>query len=303
MECTILLTYWLASCSVRSAALRESMLLNGLPGRRQEKGAKKPGTEKFKYAVYKEKPMERASTGVRGFDDLIQGGFPKNSDNVICGPPGSGKTIFGLQFLYHGCMQNEPGVYVSVEEDSQKLIEQANQFSWDLAKLQHEKKLCFVKVPVDTVDTDLLKLISDAVDSMHAERLVIDSLSILGLNWRMYNLPIKTEYSGGFGSPRKESSLVPGFEMQQFIYLLLNYLSEWKITTVCLSDSDQGRTITRDSVSEYICDGLIRLDVREFGKTVVRTVEVKKMRSTRVNPGVHTLDFTNNGLEISEFKW
>jgi circadian clock protein KaiC len=249
--------------------------------------------------------MNRTATGVKGFDELIQAGFPQNCDVVVCGPPGSGKTIFGLQFIYHGAMMNEPGVYVTLEQDPAKLCEQAQQFNWNFEELQKQKKVMFVRVPVDTMDTDILGIISEALQSIGAKRLVIDSLSILALNSRMYTLPIKLQFGEGvgLGAKHKEGIGTPGTETQQFIYLFMNYLSDWKVTAVCLSDADQGKTMTRDSVSEYVCDGLVRLDVREFGKTVVRTIEVKKMRNTRVTPGLHALEFTNEGLEVSEFKW
>jgi circadian clock protein KaiC len=249
--------------------------------------------------------MTRVTSGVKGFDELVNGGFPKHSDMVICGPPGSGKTIFGLEYIYQGAKLNEHGVYVTLEADVAKLREQAQQFSWNFKELEDQKKVVFVKVPVDTMDTDILAIISDAIQSIAAQRLVIDSLSILALNSRMYSLPIKLQFGGPveFGPSRKEGIMAPSTETQQFIYLFLNYLSQWQVTTVCLTDADEGKTLTRDTVSEYICDGLIRLDVREFGKTVVRTIEVKKMRNTRVTPGVHALEFTPEGLEVSEFKW
>ncbi len=62
------------------------------------------------------KMIERVPTGVQGLDDLIEGGFPKNSIVIISGEPGTGKTTFALQFIYEGVKKGEPGVFITFEE-------------------------------------------------------------------------------------------------------------------------------------------------------------------------------------------
>ena len=60
--------------------------------------------------------MERVKTGIPGFDDLVQGGFPKGASILVSGGTGSGKSIFAMQFIYNGAKQfNEPGLYVTLE--------------------------------------------------------------------------------------------------------------------------------------------------------------------------------------------
>ena len=77
--------------------------------------------------------LERASSGLPGLDDLIEGGFPANRVILVRGQAGTGKTTLGLQFLMEGVERREPGVLVSVDQKPQHVIEEAAQFGWDLA--------------------------------------------------------------------------------------------------------------------------------------------------------------------------
>ena len=77
----------------------------------------------------KEKKLIRVKTGIKGFDELIEGGFPKNSSILVCGGPGCGKTIFASEFIYNGAKKyNEKGMYVSFEQNSDSIKNQARQF-------------------------------------------------------------------------------------------------------------------------------------------------------------------------------
>ena len=57
--------------------------------------------------------MDRVATGVAGFDGLVQGGLPAGSNILLTGRPGTGKTIFALQYLYNGALKGENGIYIS----------------------------------------------------------------------------------------------------------------------------------------------------------------------------------------------
>ena len=79
--------------------------------------------------------VRRIRTGIKGFDKLIQGGFPEASTILLTGSPGTGKTIFGLQFLYNGAARfRDKGLYVTFEQTERALLEQANLFGWNLEK-------------------------------------------------------------------------------------------------------------------------------------------------------------------------
>ena len=73
----------------------------------------------------------RISSGVPGLDPLVQGGFKRNSVNLIAGEPGSGKTIFGMHFLMDGCKKGECGIYITFEEKKGKMYDDMLSIGWD----------------------------------------------------------------------------------------------------------------------------------------------------------------------------
>ena len=71
-------------------------------------------------------PQPKALTGIAGFDEITNGGLPRGRTTLLVGGPGSGKTIFGLQFLAHGARAgDEPGVFVAFEETSARILSNA----------------------------------------------------------------------------------------------------------------------------------------------------------------------------------
>ncbi|MBS3065685.1 hypothetical protein J4229_01425 [Candidatus Pacearchaeota archaeon] len=80
---------------------------------------------------------ERIPTGIKGFDELVQGGFPRNSSVLICGGPGTGKTIFGMEYIINGATKyKEKGLYITFEQRAESLRGQALQFGWNISKLE-----------------------------------------------------------------------------------------------------------------------------------------------------------------------
>ena len=74
----------------------------------------------------------RVSSGISGFDDLLYGGFPKGRSYLIAGEPGTGKTLFTLQFLLDGVKNGENGIYISVDEKPHHVIADARAMGWNL---------------------------------------------------------------------------------------------------------------------------------------------------------------------------
>ena len=82
----------------------------------------------------------KAQTGIMGFDEITGGGLPRSRTTLLAGGPGTGKTIFALQFLVHGVREyKEPGIFVAFEETSERIIGNAEGFGWELAQLRRNK--------------------------------------------------------------------------------------------------------------------------------------------------------------------
>jgi circadian clock protein KaiC len=129
----------------------------------------------------------KAPTGIAGFDEITGGGLPHDRTTLLVGGPGSGKTVFALQFLTHGAGHcREPGIFVAFEEASHRIVANAASFGWNLAELQ-PKKLFFLDVQptpdlVQSGTFDLsgmLAALGAQVRKMGARRIVLDALDVV----------------------------------------------------------------------------------------------------------------------------
>ena len=131
--------------------------------------------------------FRKSPTGILGFDEITGGGLPRGRTTLLVGGPGSGKTIFALQFLVHGAQQeNEPGIFVAFEETSDRIMSNFEGFGWGLSAL-HPGKLFFLDAQpatdfVQSGDFDLggmLAALEVQAHEMGARRIVFDALDIV----------------------------------------------------------------------------------------------------------------------------
>ncbi|MCI4438803.1 KaiC domain-containing protein, partial [archaeon] len=85
--------------------------------------------------------IERLSTGIKEFDELIEGGIPRGFFVAITGEPGTGKTIFCIHFTNEGIKVGDKCIYVTTEESKESIVRQAAQFGFNFEKAINEKKL------------------------------------------------------------------------------------------------------------------------------------------------------------------
>lgn len=236
--------------------------------------------------------IERVKTGVPGFDELIEGGIPKGFNVLVTGGPGTGKTIFGLQYLYNGATNGENGVYVSLESSTDGLKNQAAQFGWDFGKLETEGKIIILHIPMDIIKLDLFAAINSAVEKIGAKRIVFDSLDSLAINIDMFTIPVA--YVGS-----KNRITYTGRSRKRITYLVINELSKIKTTNMIITASSQDdKQITIDGVSEYASDGVIILKSLALGETTNKTLEIKKVRNTKIEGGIKSYEIEQNGFTL-----
>ena len=129
----------------------------------------------------------KAPTGIAGFDHITRGGLPRGRTTLLLGGPGSGKTIFALEFLVHGVRNlKEPGIFVAFEEHSRRILANVESFGWNLPELENGK-LSFVDAQpapdlIQSGDFDLggmLAALQALIESTGARRIVFDALDVL----------------------------------------------------------------------------------------------------------------------------
>ena len=238
--------------------------------------------------------LKRLKTGIPGFDELIEGGFPQGRSILVSGACGTGKTIFCAQFLYNGAIQyGEPGIYVTLDERPELIRQDMLKFGWDLRKLEDDN-LCQIvdgslakigvpseeefSMPATGFDIDKLLLeIMRNVKRIGAKRLVIDSIPALGFNFE------------------NES------EIRNAILKLSYLLMRIGVTTLMTSEITEGENkFGKYGIEEYVVDGVIVLHYMGIGTRSNRTMHIRKMRATKHSEELHPIEINAKGLNVKK---
>jgi len=231
--------------------------------------------------------IERTKTGIKGFDVLVQGGFPKGSSLLLTGVTGAGKTIFALEFLCNGVEKfSEKGVYVTFEENKRSLIEQARQFGWNLPLLEEKGMLRIISIPSTDINNNTVSDILEIVKSGNVKRLIIDSLSTLSLYL-----------------PSHEGNAITNYSVSRFIHSFIERLSkDRRVTTLLISQAKDDKSLSQDNISEFSCDGVIHLAFESMGGEFSRSLIVRKMRRTKNDDDIHPLEIKDSGIVVHNLK-
>jgi KaiC/GvpD/RAD55 family RecA-like ATPase len=238
--------------------------------------------------------MNRIKTGIKGFDELIDGGFIEGSTTLLSGCTGSGKTIFGLQFIFNGASSfAEPGVYVTLETRPNDLRFEALQFGWDIEQLEKNRFLIIIDAASSRAglptsekfalrrgfDTNsLAEEIYRAVDDIKAKRLVFDCIPALGM---------------------KSDSPI---EVRSEVFRISALLRELGVTSLLISETVGPTSPNRAGVEQFVTQGLISLDLRETDGSLNRDLLIWKMRQTAHSMRRHPFAIGNSGIEVLSLK-
>jgi KaiC/GvpD/RAD55 family RecA-like ATPase len=227
--------------------------------------------------------MKRIKTHISGFDKLISGGFPENSSVLVSGAPGTGKTIFSLQYLYNGAIKDDGvSIYFTFEEKKESLFEQAAQFNFDFSKLEKENKLQVISIGSEDISLTTVDYIEEIIIRSKAKRVVIDSLSTLA-----YLTP--------------ENGFINKFTIKKFLYNFITRINR-KTNTQILYVS-QKEEIISDLISRYLCDGVIDIEYNTMGGNYSRVLSIKKMRKTFNDDDIHPFQIkSNEGILIHDLE-
>lgn len=236
----------------------------------------------------------RIKSGVLGLDELIGGGFIEGDSILISGAPGTGKSILGMQYLYYGALEcDDPGIYVSFEETTDRIKSHFRVFNWDIDRFDQESKISVMSLdPIHSTQSihhtrqieeymfnfrTVQTVIEHAVETMNAKRIVIDSLSAL------------------------TSFAKSTFEVREVILYLKELLSSYNCTPLFLSQSQKAGT-SHILYEETLVDGIIYLYYEKKDLKRQRSIEIIKMRDTSHYEGIYSLKITKAGIEVYPFK-
>lgn len=215
----------------------------------------------------------RVSLGVPDLDDMLHGGLPQGHSVLVVGPTGSGKTILGTRFLQEGERNGEKGVAVFFEKGTARLRNAA------LAKMVQAGNVTIVESrSLDLTVEELLDELNQAIERTQATRVVIDSLSELGLY------------------------LAPEFrsDLRLAVFRLLASLAKRGLTVLVTIGMDDCFTELRfsDSYISYLTDAIIALRYAETGGRLAKLVSVIKVRGSAHSTDLREFRITDAGIEI-----
>jgi len=217
--------------------------------------------------------IEKLQTGIAGFDEVTEGGLPKERTTLVAGTAGSGKTVLAAQFLAEGIRRGgEPGVFVTFEESPEDIRRNILSLGWNVVDWEAQNQWAFVDASPKEGDEivvlgqydlgGLLARISSAVKRTNAKRVVMDSL-------------------GAIFSRFDNSSII-----RKELFRIASTLKGMGVTSIMTAERrEEYGDISRFGVEEFVADNVIILrNVLEEEKRR-RTLEILKFRGTNHHKG------------------
>src|SRR4051812_6508651 len=227
--------------------------------------------------------IEKAPTGILGFDEITGGGLPAGRPTLVCGGPGCGKTLFAMQFLVAGATRfGEPGVFMSFEEPSDDLAKNVASLGFDLDDLTARGLISMDTVVIERSEIEesgeydlegLFLRLGFAIQSVGAKRVVLDTIESL------------------FSSFSNEAIL------RAELRRLFRFLKERGVSVVITGERGEGQ-LTRQGLEEYVSDCVILLDHRVNEQVSTRRLRIVKYRGSSHGTNEYPFIIDRRGLEV-----
>lgn len=236
---------------------------------------------------------EIIATGIEGLDSMLGGGLPKGSCIMVIGGPGSGKTVFGTQFLWNGISKfNENGVMLTMEEDLEKFKRAMSKFGFNLQEYENKKLktidhsfvtylskeeynnvIRYLTLPAFKI-TSLIDVLKKSVKEVNAKRIVIDSLSAL-----MFQEPDMVK-------------------RRIVTRLIFNALRETACNSLVISEIKTASLDREFVFEEYLADGVIVMQNYRQEGTLIRGIHIEKMRGIAHDVQSRPYTITDHGITV-----
>ena len=222
---------------------------------------------------------DSVKTGIVGLDSVLSDGIPRGNVILVEGAIGTGKTTFGLEFIYRGAsMFGEPGIVVLFEVSQDKVVRDAARFGWDLPALERRGLLKIIFTTRQVFRQELQQadsLLLDEAAKMNARRIFVDGVAGVMTN-------------GTSHEPREAFHiLVEGLQREQLTAVLAVEASAL--------DGDHATALPEESIA----DTVIRLRMESISRSTVRSIEIVKSRGHDFQMGRHSFRIVDgHGFEV-----
>ena len=218
---------------------------------------------------------ERIPTGIKGLDKMTGNGFMCGSSILLSGSSGTGKTVFGTQFIIDGLLKNEPAIIVSFEEDAAQIRENSRAFGWKLQEFE-DKGLLKIISPVEFDVHELAVRIEEFTGKLNARRILFD------------------------GTGRLQRMLPQYTQLPEYMSGIINYLKSRNVTAVYTNETSNltgVAQVTGIGMSPLI-DTVILLRYVEINSEMRKAISVLKMRGSGHDKKIRELVINEKGMKI-----
>lgn len=225
--------------------------------------------------------VERIESGIPGLDKLIEGGFVRNSVNLVAGQTGTGKTLMCMQYLLHGLKKGENGLYITLEQKEDEILQDVGRFGWDVEFQKYIKAGKLLLSPLEpTGMRELTTATVNYVKKINAKRFVLDSLSIATMGWKIGEMDVT--------------------KIRAEVFAFIRSLKNLGVTSLLITEIPETdvKALSRFGFEEFLADGIIKLNYLGIGEAAYNNVEIRKMRRTAHAKGNFSIEFAKDGLKI-----
>ncbi|MCK5659849.1 MAG: response regulator [Methanosarcinales archaeon] len=225
--------------------------------------------------------VKRLKTGIEGLDTMLHGGLLENRSVIVAGGSGTGKTMFGLQFLYEGAKNDEMGMFISFRETPQEIIENSRSYGLDIQTMVDKGLITLVLTsPVEFSFDEFFYLLEDTIKGHNIKRLLIDGVTNL------------------------ETPYADNVQIRNNIQELSSMLKKNDITVVLSSGQEivtSDMQVTSHEINQIV-DTVISLRYAEIESSMKKALAIIKMRGSLYDTNIREYIITSKGIEVlSEF--
>ncbi|MCX9013183.1 MAG: hypothetical protein OIN89_00035 [Candidatus Methanoperedens sp.] len=227
----------------------------------------------------------KLSTGISGLDEMLYGGINRGNVVGLVGPPGSGKTLMSLQFLYKSLTDGNNCLYISGSHSERELVLQSKRYGWDIEPYIENKQLALMCLkPVQFVlRGEEFHLVSNYTDELprivneiKKEVVIIDPITD-------FIMLCKNE-----------------IESRSRLLGLFSMIKDNNSTAFITAEAEAASGITKNAIVEYATDGLLvlrRVQSQDLSE-ITHVIQIAKMRWIKHMREIRQFDFTDNGIEV-----